>query len=193
MKKIYLVLTHTGTILSEIIRNYTKDEFSHVSISLDEDLQEMYSFGRINAYNPFWGNFVHEYINKGTFKRFKNTKTEIYSLLITDAQYEKINKTITYFGTNKDKYKFNIAGLFCVSINKKITRKNTFYCAEFIKHVLKTAGINKANELPSIIRPQSFKNIPGLKLEYKGLLRKYKKSNYIDIQNLIKPKKIGYV
>ena len=67
MKKIYLVLTHTGTILSRIIRIYTKDEFTHVSISLDDELNEMYSFGRLNPYNPFLGGFVHENINYGTF------------------------------------------------------------------------------------------------------------------------------
>lgn len=39
MKKIYLILTHTGTILSKIIRTYTKDEFTHVSISLDNELR----------------------------------------------------------------------------------------------------------------------------------------------------------
>lgn len=30
MKKIYIVLTHTGTTLSKIIKNYTNDEFSHL-------------------------------------------------------------------------------------------------------------------------------------------------------------------
>lgn len=84
MKKIYLVLAHTGTTLATIIKYYTKDEFSHVSIALDDELEEMYSFGRLNPYNPFWGGFVHENIYKGTFKRFKNTKTEVYSLLVTD-------------------------------------------------------------------------------------------------------------
>ena len=38
MKKIYIILTHTGTVLSTIIKYYTKDEFSHVSIALDADL-----------------------------------------------------------------------------------------------------------------------------------------------------------
>ncbi len=58
MKKIYIVLTHTGTTLSKIIKTYTKDEFSHVSISLDLELKKMYSFGRLNPYNPFWDGFV---------------------------------------------------------------------------------------------------------------------------------------
>ena len=71
MKEIYIVLTHTGTVLSRIIKDYTQDEFSHVSISLDKELKEMYSFGRLNPYNPFWGGFVQEGINFGTFKRLE--------------------------------------------------------------------------------------------------------------------------
>ena len=124
MKKIYIILAHTGTILSTIIRYWTKDEFSHVSIALDADLEEMYSFGRLNPYNPFLGSFVHEHINRGTFKRFKKTRAEVYSLFVSDEQYEKAKKTIEYFNNNKQKYKFNIIGLACVSINKKIMRNH---------------------------------------------------------------------
>lgn len=40
MKKIYIVLTDTGTVLSKIIKIYTKDEFAHVSISLDKGLKK---------------------------------------------------------------------------------------------------------------------------------------------------------
>ena len=61
----------------------------------------------------------------------------------------------------------------CVSINKKIVRKNRFYCAEFVKHILKMIGVSGVNELPEIIRPENFKQIQGLRLEYDGLLRKY--------------------
>ena len=196
MKKIYIILAHTGTVLSNIIRYWTKDEFSHVSIALDAELEQMYSFGRLNPYNPFWGSFVHEHINKGTYKRFKNTRAEVYSLFVTDEQYEKARKTIEYFNNNKQKYKFNILGLACVSINKKITRKNTFYCAEFVKHILKVMGITEVNELPKIIRPQNFKELKGLRLEYEGLLRKYKKKKYLslgEVGKLIRPNQIGYV
>lgn len=196
MEKIYIILTHTGTALSRIIKYYTKDEFSHVSIALDSELKEMYSFGRLHPYNAFLGSFVHEEIDKGTFKRFKKTKAEIYSLLVTDEQYEKIKKTVKYFNGNKQKYRFNVIGLACVSINKKVKRKNTFYCAEFVKHILKVAGISEVNKLPEIIRPQNFKQMSGLKLEYEGLLRKYKKKKHIklkDMQALIHNNKISYV
>lgn len=196
MKKMYIILTHTGTALSRIIKYYTKDEFSHISIALDDELKEMYSFGRVNPYNPFWGGFVHEYINKGTFKRFKNTRANVYSLLVTDEQYERARKVIAYFNENKEKYRFNIRGLVFVSIHKRIKRKNSFYCAEFVKHILKSSGVTEVNELPEIIRPEDFKQIQGLKLEYQGLLRKYKKKKRLkleEVHDMIQEKKVSFV
>ena len=106
MKEIYIVLTHTGTVLSKIVRAYTKKPFSHVSIALDKELQKMYSFGRLKPSNPFFAGFVHEYINKGTFKRFYNTTTKIYSLEVTEEQYEKMEEIINRMEKQKEKYKF---------------------------------------------------------------------------------------
>lgn len=195
MKKIYIILTHTGTVLSNIIKSYTKDEFSHISISLDADLTQMYSFGRLNPYNPFWGGFVHEELNKGTYKRFKKTRANVYSLFVSDEQYEKLKQRINYFNDNKEKYRFNIKGLFFVSIKKQIRRKNSFYCAEFVRHVLRFSGV-PTNHLPAIIRPENFKDLEGLHLEYQGLFRKYKKKKYLrleDISTLLQPNKMGFV
>lgn len=184
MKKIYIVITYTGTNLSKIIKYYTHSEFSHISISLDEELEKMYSFGRLNPYNPFWGGFVHEGIDRGTFKRFYKTTARIYSIAVTDEQYEKIEETIKNIGENKKDYKFNIIGLFAVGFNKRIERKNYFYCAEFVKHVLESGGI-KTN-LPEIVAPDDFKYIENKVLVYEGVLRKYNKKQYKSpkIQNL---------
>ena len=50
MKKIYIVLTYTGTFLSRIVNIYTGKKYSHVSISLDKNLEYMYSFGRFRYF-----------------------------------------------------------------------------------------------------------------------------------------------
>lgn len=171
MKAIYIVLTHTGTVLSRIIKNYTQDEFSHVSISLDKELKEMYSFGRLNPYNPFWGGFVQEGINFGTFKRFRKTVCKIYSLKITEEQYNNVRGMIEYIKSSKQLHKFNVIGLFAVGFNKRISFENSFYCAEFVKYVLDKSGIE--NNLPELIKPEDFKNIQGLNEIYSGRLRKY--------------------
>ena len=171
MKEIYIVLTHTGTVLSRIIKGYTRDEFSHVSISLDKELKEMYSFGRLNPYNPFWGGFVQEGINFGTFKRFRKTVCKIYSLKITEEQYNNVRGMIEYIKSSKQLQKFNVIGLFAVGFNKRISFENSFYCAEFVKYVLDKSGIE--NNLPELIKPEDFKNIQDLNEIYSGRLRKY--------------------
>lgn len=171
MKTIYIVITYTGTILSKIIKMYTKSEFSHVSISLDIELNQMYSFGRLNPYNPIIGGFVHEYINKGTFKRFYKTRARVCELRVTDEQYEIMKDTISKIEQEKDKYTFNILGLFAAGFNKKIRNNRSFYCAEFVKYVIENAGVDL--RLPEIIKPEDFKYIMELETVYDGLLRKY--------------------
>lgn len=171
MKRIYIILTYSGTLLSKIIKMYTKAKYSHVSIGLDENLDQMYSFGRLNAYNPFIGGFVHEGINIGTFKRFKNTQTAIYSILITDEQYEKITKLITAMNERKRDYRFNFIGLVAVALHIRIHRKYAFYCAEFVKYLLKNAQVE--NNLPEIVKPEDFLYLGNITLEYNGYLRQY--------------------
>lgn len=177
MKKIYIVLTYTGTILSKLIKIYTKNEFSHVSISLDKDLNKMYSFGRLNPYNPFIGGFVHEHLDSGTFRRFKKTKTQIYYLEISDKQYSELETILLNFKEKRKQYTFNVIGLFAVSIKLKIKVKKVFYCAEFVKYVLDKSNIK--TELPDIIKPEDFKNLKGIKEIYNGILNDYKNYQYM--------------
>lgn len=184
MKRIYIVLTYSGTVLSRIIKIYTKNEFSHVSISFDENLEQMYSFGRLNAYNPFIGGFVHEGINIGTFKRFKNTKTVIYSIYITDEQYKRMLNIIKRIKQFEKTYKFNFIGLVAVSLHKRIHREHAFYCAEFVKYLLENAQIE--NNLPDIIKPEDFLHLENIREEYRGYLREYKVNNSKELSNVAK-------
>lgn len=171
-KKIYIILTYTGTILSKLVRAYTREKYCHVSIALDEELNEMYSFGRLRPYNPFVAGFVHESPSYGTFKRFKNTKTEIYSVDVSSAQYNNVKQIINKFNLECNKYKFNIIGLFAIAFKIKYKKRNSFYCAEFIKHIVDSANLQI--ELPELVKPMDFKKQDIMNLEYKGFLRNYR-------------------
>ena len=170
IKKIYIVLTYTGTFLSKFIRVYTGAEYSHVSISLDKKLNKMYSFGRLNPYNPFIGGFVHEGIYVGTFNRFKKTKAEIYSIEVTNAQYNKIKQEIKNIENNKSSYTFNFIGMTLAGINYRYKKDKAFYCAEFVKHLTDEADIEL--DLPDVIKPIDFKK-DNFDILYKGILRNY--------------------
>lgn len=171
MKKIYIVLSYTGTLLSRIVKIYTKKEYSHVSISLDKNLNHMYSFGRINPYNPVWAGFVQESPKYGTFKRFKNAKTKIYSMEVSDEDYKMIKDEIHNIARDRKNYKYNLIGLITVIGNYHLKRNNAFYCAEFVKHVLSCSNLQI--DLPEVIKPDDFERIEGLDVVYTGRLREY--------------------
>ncbi len=171
MKQIYIVLTHSGSLLSRTIKLVKKYEYTHVSLSLDKDLTHMYSFGRRYPYNAFLAGFVQESPNFGTFKRFSNTKTKIFCINITETQYKKLKKLIKYFNRKRKKYKFNMLGLFCVALNIRKTSPNSFYCAEFIKYLLEETKI--AKKLPELITPEDFLSLKNANPIYVGMLKEY--------------------
>ncbi len=171
MSKVYIVLTYTGTILSKLVRGYTRKEYAHVSLALDKELKEMYSFGRLNPYIPFIGGFVHESVDHGTFKRFYKTKTKIYSLEVNEEQYEKMKNIIADINANKKDYRFNVRGMFLAVVNQKLKRERYFYCAEFVKYLLDESNLDV--NLPEIVKPDDLNKIDNLQEIYTGILRKY--------------------
>ena len=172
LKKIYIVLTYTGSMLSRFIKFYTKNAYSHVSISLDGNLDSMYSFGRFHAYNPFWGGFVQESTKFGTFKRFKKAKTKIYSLEVSNEDYDIIKGIIEDFYSKRDVYRFNMIGLIGVMLNRRVKRENHYYCAEFVKYCFDNTSLEI--DMPDIVKVEDFEKIKGTKEIYTGYLNEYK-------------------
>ena len=68
-------------------------------------------------------------------------------------------------------YKFNIMGLFGAGFNIRIQKRHSFYCAEFIRYLLLKAKVR--NNLPEIVKPEDFKKLENIRLEYRGILKKY--------------------
>ena len=174
MKKIFIVLTHTGTAFSRLIRRYTGDTYNHISIALKSDLSEMYSFGRLNPYIFFYGGFVVENPRHGTYKRFKQTIAKILEVPVEEAQYEALIEALAEFVMNKKHFHYNFRGL--LKARKHINyQKNThrFYCSQFVKYLLERSGILPQNSLGEVVTPEDFQLIEGATTVYEGLLREY--------------------
>lgn len=173
-RNIYILLTHSGSMFSKAINIYTRDEFTHVSIGLDEDLNELYSFGRLKPYNPIFGGFVHEDIINGTYGRFPNTTCALYSLKVNDIQYKKVLNQLRRFKYDGNKYRYNIIGLVGVMINYPVERKHSYFCSQFVTEVLVNSGIDIIHKPPGLTSPMDFLDCNELEFVYQGPLRTYK-------------------
>lgn len=90
-KKVFLLLTDTGTMLTKLIKFYTRKPYNHASISFNSELTEVYSFGRKTPRNPFIGGFVKEDIQSIIFQK---ASCAIYSLTLTEEDVERMKRYI---------------------------------------------------------------------------------------------------
>ncbi len=172
-KVIYILLTHSGSLLSRCINIYTEEPYTHVSIALDINLRELYSFGRIHPSNPLFGGFVKEDIKNGTYARFPNTMCALYSLEINEIQYNKLKRELNKFKINWDKYGYNLLGLFGVMLNYPVERRYCYFCSQFVATLLKNSEIYNFNKPTALISPKDFRKCKELKLIYEGSLISY--------------------
>lgn len=170
--KLYIVISQTGTIFSQIIRLFTKDPYNHSSISLNEELTDMYSFGRKYARLPLPGGFIQECIGKKVFATHPNTTMIVYELTVTKAQYHKVKKIVRRMRQQRKAYAYNLLGIVFVAFHKERKAHNKYYCSEFVKHVLVESGIVDESELPSMCKPMDFLQVHGTKI-YEGRMNSY--------------------
>lgn len=185
MKNIYIVMTYTGTVLSYLIKNVTKTPYAHVSISLNKDLKPMYAFGRLNPKTPIFAGFVEENINEGLYALRPNTRCRVYSLKVTNTQYENLQKNINILSSNRDRYSYDIQALIRVPLNKAKQRDYRYVCSHFVADMLKKSDINVFKEEPHQVIPNKFFEVEEFTLEYEGLLSKYHERDNIYFQNIL--------
>ncbi|MHA6252798.1 hypothetical protein [Oceanobacillus sp. CAU 1775] len=172
-KKVFILLTDTGTLFTKTIKAYTKKPYNHASIAFDEDLREVYSFGRKDPCNPFVGGFVREDTSDWIFQ---NASCAILRMTISPDEYNTMKQYIKKIEAEKDKYRYNLIGLFAIMINWELDRKNAFFCSQFVASVLNQSGRIHLDMPLSLVTPDDFRNIEGMELVYQGKMRDYNDS-----------------
>lgn len=185
-KKVYVLLTNTGTLFTKTIKLYTRKQYNHASIAFDENLKDVYSFGRKRPRNPFIGGFVRENIKEGLFK---NATCAVYCLTINETEYNRMQGYIKQIEANKEKYRYNFIGLFAVILNKQLKRDNAFFCSQFVASVLKQSGSIDFNIPLSLVTPHDLQVADNLELVYQGKLKDYDKEimNQQNIRTIVSP------
>lgn len=175
MKKIYILTTYTGTVLSFLIRKITKVPYAHVSIGLDENLEEVYSFGRKHVSNPIFAGFVREYIDGGLYKKKVNAECKLFSLDVTEQEYEKIRENLNYFIDNKKIFKYDATALIRLLYGKPKENTNRFVCSQFVAYILDKSGVKIFEKTSNMVTPMDFYMNDRLNIEYEGLLKDFRR------------------
>ncbi len=172
-KKIYIVLTRTPTNLSKAIRFFTRKPYNHISLALDDSLYYLYSFGRRRPKNPFITGFIREDIDRGFYHYYSATTCVIFELTVSDGQYQQLQGYLHPFLQNPRKYSFNFIGLISCGMHIPFSRKNRYFCSQFVSEALEHSGIAHFHRDFRLIQPTDFLELPNIREIYHGKITEY--------------------
>jgi len=152
-KYVYVVISRTPTTTGKIIRKFIKGKYNHSSISLDENLSQMYSFCRLAVSNPLVGGIIRESVFTLTIGLEEEVPIIVYRIPVTVEKYELIKKFIYDIYNDKEVYYYNFLQAIGLIFNKERAIYKTYICSEFVMEALKQGGI----ELTSL---ESYKITP---------------------------------
>lgn len=169
MKKIFIILTKSPTLLSRSIGWITKDEYTHSSISFNSTIQPMYSAGRKYAFSMFPASLKVEPLDKSFYKYFNKSKMGIYYIEVSEQAYYKTKEFVETMVAKR--LPFNAIGLLLCKTKIDYPRKGRFFCSEFVSTALQQSGEIDIIKKPNLFRPEDFLKIKGIKFVYKGIIK----------------------
>jgi len=176
MKKIYVLLMHTNTIPSKLVKFFTRYKYSHVGIALEKDCKTIYSFGRKSLRFIFNAGFSIENKDGEFFRVFNNTMCKIYEIEITDEQFQEVKSIIDDMSLNIDDYKYDFIGVIARYLGIPIKFKNKYVCSYFVADILKRSQICDFVKETYQMCPKDFENLKEFKEIYQG--------DYLDYGNI---------
>ncbi|OBZ17964.1 hypothetical protein A7975_06005 [Bacillus sp. FJAT-26390] len=185
---IYVLLSDTGTIFTRLIKGFTGAPYNHASLVLDENLHEVFSFGRKKANNPLLAGFVREDMYEGTFRHFPHTRCALLRIAVSAEQRANLIQTIRDFEKNKHLYSYNLIGLFGVLLDMDLQPVHSYFCSQFVAETMTKSGIPLWERPSALVTPNDFLNHPLFQVLYEGPLYDYPLLNRQRLGNHAKTK-----
>ncbi|EDS73277.1 hypothetical protein ANASTE_00997 [Anaerofustis stercorihominis DSM 17244] len=182
--KIYLMFSRSNTLLSKAIYKRTKEDYTHVAISLDDTFDTFYAFGRRNPNFMLPARFTKESPFKGLYEKNQDIKIKIVSIEINESQYESISNHLSKMYEERLDYKYDILGVMLCNGNITLNRKYHKFCSEFVSELLSSNGVIDIFKSPKHIRPYELSAMKDFDLEFEG--------NVYELSRLYNKDDLGY-
>lgn len=173
MKKLYILLTRTPSIVSRTVRLMTADQFTHAAIAFDEDMQLLYSSARWDGETMFPCGPCRESLTRGFYARQK-IPCAVYELQVEDEVYQKAKEEVGRIIADQNRYHFNVIGLFLCYLHIPFRRKTYFFCSQFVAEILQRSGALELPRDPCLIRPSDYTRMRELQPSFLGYLSQFR-------------------
>jgi hypothetical protein len=154
-RRLYIVVSRTGSAASDIISVFTNKNYNHASLSFDRELETTVSYnGGNNVYPPGMNpEMLADFNKKG------DASILVYSLPCSTEQKALVLQTI--HDINESGSAYNMLGL----VTKHSYRPNIMFCSQFVYRMLELAGLAYFKKAGGRVEPTDF-----IELDYQRAL-----------------------
>ncbi len=170
MKTLYIFLTRSGTLLSNLVYHITGAQYTHVSLAFDPDLTTLYSSTRKNGYTMFPAGPSKEYLNRGVFRLREDIPCALYALDVTEEAYLRARRRADHMMAHGELYRFNSLGLLLCALHIRWKRRRHYFCSQFVSEVLQKSGSLDLPKHSTLMHPNDYTSLPELRCLYQGRL-----------------------
>ena len=181
MKTIYILLTRSGTLLSNLVYTFTGANYTHASIAFDEDLSCLYSSTRKNGYTMFPAGPSREYLNRGVFKLRGDAPCALYALKVSEEAYCRAKRRADHMMAHGRLYRFNTLGLILCGLHIRWNRRRHYFCSQFVSEVLEKSGSMELPKHSTLMHPNDYTRLEGLECLYQGQLNELPQRQKMDL------------
>lgn len=137
---IYIVFSATPYRMGRFIRKFTGEEYNHVSIALDEELNQMYGFARRFYRTPFYGGFVKESLSRYHLGE-EAAIIRVCRLPVTAQQYQHLKQLLETMHAQRQQYLYNYLSAATAVLRHPVRLTDAYTCIEFCVNILDDIGI----------------------------------------------------
>lgn len=137
---LYVVFSSTPYKMGRFLRIVTHGIYNHVAVSLDSELNTLYSFARRYRNTPFFGGFVRE-----TPMRYRYhgrvARVQVCALPISEEQHREIREHLLAMEEEAEKYLYNLISALCALLHLRVRIRDAYTCVEFAADLLSRFGV----------------------------------------------------
>lgn len=135
MHYLNVLVVSSETRPAKIIRFFTKSQYNHTSISLDDNYNEFYSFARKKAFSPLDAGFVKEKASYYSLGKNKDVNVKLFKVPIEDNKMVELKKRLVEIENDKE-YIYNFISAILYPFHLSHPTYKAYYCSEFVAEVL---------------------------------------------------------
>ena len=132
---IYIVLVKAMTGLGKFARKFSKYEYTHIAVCLNDKLDDFITFSRKKHYTPFDSGFMHENMDCYAFGNNEKIKLKIFKVPVTLDSKQSIIKYISKIENDKD-YIFNLYSMATMSLFHGFRIYKALNCMSFVSKII---------------------------------------------------------